>query len=205
MRRKTFVVLGCIGLLCSPGNRIFGEETDTSWQAEVDDGSRIWRCPENGGINVLYCYLRVNDLKCEYADLLREESNIIGNGNCSLLTLAELSSKHAVRLRPVSLTVDELFACPKPVVVHMDGRRPDVGAFLLVLDVNGLVVHFLNGPSATIHELPLEDFRRVWSGYALLPGVNSAKDEFLGLLGMAVGLAFSLLIRSGRLTNRPST
>src|SRR5436853_6347775 len=95
--------------------------------------------------------------------------------------------------------MSDLAWCPLPLIAHMDGRTPEEGAFLLVLSLADDKVIFLNGPTVTIHILSRENFRRVWSGFALLPsGTNPRKDALLCGLGFAAGLFALRLWRSVR-------
>ncbi len=163
--------------------------------------SKPWRCAVNGGINVFYCYLGVYGVMCQYSNLVREQAEDLqaeGMTTHSALTLAHLSRNHGLPLQVVSLTMDELRSCAKPCIVHLDGKTPEAGAFLLVFGITGNSVYFVNGPSTTIHQLSVEDFRRVWSGIALLPEANRAKKNavFCGI-GLSAGLILPLIMRHG--------
>jgi ABC-type bacteriocin/lantibiotic exporter with double-glycine peptidase domain len=156
-----------------------------------------WRCSTNGGINALYCYLRINQVRCEYSDLLREQP---GDGSVhSVATLAQLASAHGLPLQPVSLTWNELSHCSMPVVVHMDGESPEAGAFLLLLGATDNSIDYVNGPTATIHKMSRADFCRVWSGIALLPLTPVERPVLLYAIGCGIGLAGSALFRCRRI------
>jgi ABC-type bacteriocin/lantibiotic exporter with double-glycine peptidase domain len=154
-----------------------------------------WRSPEGGGINALYCYLRVNGVKCDYTDLLRELKSD-STTTYSAITLAHLAAKHGFPLRAVSLTVDELRSCPRPVIVHIDGESPEAGAFLLVFAMPRGSVDYMNGPSATIQKMSNEDFRRVWSGVVLLPEVDKKWNLVFYGGGFCLALFSVILLRS---------
>src|SRR5688500_14857645 len=93
-----------------------------------------WRVAANGGINVLYCYLQTHDVRCEYADLLKDQATRPDQQSHSALSLARMSTRHGLPLQAVSLTMEELASCPLPVIVHMDGESPETGAFLMVFE-----------------------------------------------------------------------
>ena len=152
-----------------------------------------WRCPANGGVNVLYCYLQVNGIECRYSGLVQEQSG--STETHTVASLAELARKSGIPLRPVSLTMDELTKCARPVIVHMDGTSPEQGAFLLILSMTDDSIHYINGPSATMHHMARDSFRRIWSGAALLPKTNRWKDVGWGSLGFGVGFVALLLCR----------
>ena len=163
-----------------------------------------WRCSANGGINALYCYLRVHQVNCDYASLVKEQSIEVGAAPCSALTLVHLAAKNGLSLQAVSLTMDELYSCAKPVIVHMDGETPEIGAFLMILSNNDTTIYFVNGPSATIQALTKEDFRRVWSGIALLPKADRKKDTIFGIIGFSAGLFCPLIIQRVRSKSQES-
>jgi hypothetical protein len=151
---------------------------------------RAWRCSENGGVNVLYCYLQVYGIRCEYKALIRQKSED-GASQETALTLKRLSAKNGLALEPTSMTMAELISCPKPVIVHVDGETPDAGAFMLVVSFTPKNVIVLNGATASMHSISREDFRRTWSGVALLSsasGRGNASFAFAFTIGLAVPL-----------------
>ncbi len=149
--------------------------------------SNAWRCAANGGVNVLYCYLAANGKRCDYRHLVNEQAAAVGTGPYTMSTLADLSARHGLPLRAVRLKMDELRSCLKPVIVHMDGESPEAGAFLLILNLTDRVF-YVNGPSATVHEMSLENFRRVWSGVALLHSADGSSQTVICLAAFVTGL-----------------
>jgi ABC-type bacteriocin/lantibiotic exporter with double-glycine peptidase domain len=112
----------------------------------------------------------------------------IGTGPCTAATLVHLAQKSGVRLRTVSLTMKELDSCAKPVIVHVDSDTPEAGSFLLLLSIADEQVMFIDGPSACMHAMSVEDFRRVWSGFALLPTADPKQDLVYGAIGFLAAL-----------------
>lgn len=145
-----------------------------------------WRVASRGGVNTLYCYLRIHGIQWQYDAMLQDTVNS-DNTNHTALTLSRLSAKHGLPLRPVSLTMDELLLCPLPVIVHIDGSSPEMGGFLMIYSFGKNKMGYLNGPSVTIHDMNNVDFRRVWSGTALLPKKRPQWDLLFGCVGLAVG------------------
>ena len=96
--------------------------------------------------------------------------------------------------------MDELRSCPKPVIVHMDGTSPDEGAFLLIIRLTDHHVLYMNGPSGTLDMMSAKDFRRVWSGAALLPKPEAANGVMISIVAFLAGLALPPLPRAWRLT-----
>jgi PAS domain-containing protein len=152
------------------------------------DATSEWRCARRGGVNALYVYLRVNGVACKYPDLAREQRRAVGNGPCTASTLRCIAAEYGLSLEPVRLNLGELFRCARPIIVCMDGKSPDAGAFMLILSANHGNVDYLNGPSAAIHKLAVRDFRRAWSGIALLPRANQRTAVWSYFIGFAIGL-----------------
>lgn len=160
----------------------------------VDPLFRPWRSPANGGVNVLYCYLLAHGVPCDYSNLLKEQAEEVGTGQHTVATLAHLAAKNGLPLQPISLTMNELLSCAQPVIVHMDGESPEAGAFLLILSITDKSMHYLNGPSVSIHRIGLDDFRRVWSGVALLPKTSRRQDVVFAMIGFSIGIILTLAL-----------
>ena len=71
-------------------------------------GFEAWRSPRYGGINALYCYLRLNGISCEYQDLLKGKAKQAGTGRQTAAALTELAAKAGVPLELRSLAMNEL-------------------------------------------------------------------------------------------------
>jgi hypothetical protein len=153
-----------------------------------------WRCADRGGVNVLYCYLRANGVACEYLQLVKEQMEETGGKIHTAVTLMHLAAKNSLPLQAFSLTMSELKACTMPVIVHIDGETPEAGAFLLVLDINDKEIYFVSGPSASVQSISAEDFRRAWSGVALLPVTSWKGNAILWAIGFGVGLVLPTFI-----------
>jgi ABC-type bacteriocin/lantibiotic exporter with double-glycine peptidase domain len=163
--------------------------------ARGDDAlSHPWRSAANGGVNVLFCYLRAHGVACEYPELLREQAEEEGPTHTAA-TLSRLAAKSGLPLQPALLTMDELSSCPLPVIVHMDGESPEAGAFLLILAMTTKSIDYMNGPTATVHSMECNDFRRIWSGIALLPLTSRRRDVALCAAGFCAGVILTLAFR----------
>jgi hypothetical protein len=154
-----------------------------------------WRCAANGGINALYCYLRTHGLDCNYSDLLNDQERSLEKESHTAGTLARLATQRGLPLQARSLTLDELKVCELPIIVHIDGKTPEQGAFLLVLSISGNAFIYLNGPTAAIHQAALADFRRVWSGIALVPNPSVQWHTALAIVGLVIGVTGTLIVR----------
>jgi Peptidase C39 family len=160
-------------------------------------GAEPWRCAKNGGINCLFCSLRVSGATCRYTQLERELARETHREPESALTLVELAARHGLALRAVSLNPRQLRSCPMPLVVYMDGTRPGSGYFCLLFAATRGWVDYVEGPSASLHKASVEDFSRDWSGVALLPGPADGTRLLFGVLGAAIGLALAGIIGCG--------
>jgi ABC-type bacteriocin/lantibiotic exporter with double-glycine peptidase domain len=168
--------------------------TESSAMA-TDHPSDAWRSPANGPLNALYCYLRAHGSACEYAELRAEYVVALGGASHTIEALSALSAAQGLPLHARSMTMGELGAHSKPVLVHMDGQSPDHGAFLLVLSMTDREVFCVNGASATVHAMAHEDFRRVWSGIALLATPCPNEHLLLGAGGCALGMVLAVVRR----------
>jgi len=157
-----------------------------------------WRCAANGGINALYCYLRVNDGNCDYSDLVKEQAQIVGSGMHTAATLVQLAAKHGAPLRPVSLTMSELSSCHFPIIVYLDSVNPGDGAFMLLFAMSSDAVDLINGPTCTVAEMTREEFRRVWSGFALIAPKREWGRLLLSISGFAIGCVVVIGFRTAR-------
>jgi len=166
--------------------------------SNAQDQSSPWRCAENGGINVLYIYLKVLGVPCRYSELQKEQLDETGRAAHSAATLACLARKHGASLCPVSLTMKQLSSCNLPVIVHLDLESPDAGVFMLVTAVSAQRIVCVDGPSATMRGMALEDFRRVWSGVAMLPSAEWPWAAIFCGLGFGVGSLAPLRFRMTR-------
>lgn len=161
-----------------------------------------WRDTENDGRNVLYCLLKVQKVLCTYDSV---SSAFVGGGN-GRVSAQDIATVAATFGRPVSvmrLSFQELVICHKPLIVHTDGEIPDAGGFLLVFGIDNSDVVYISGTGA-IGAISRDAFRRVWSGFALVPQepVLMRYPFLIGLVGvLGVGACLAIII----LALRPRT
>lgn len=165
----------------------------TSVQAE-EPPSPPWRTAERGGLNALFCYLRVHGVSCEYSELVEQHLHAAGTDSCTAISVAQLAGRFGRPLAPASLTIKDLISCSLPILVYMDGLSPGDGAFLLVLSVDGGIVQYFNGPTATMNSMTMGDFRRVWSGIALV-SVTRRDGGVACFTGAIVGISLAFIAR----------
>jgi hypothetical protein len=76
-----------------------------------------------------------------------------------------------------------------PVIAHLDGLRPG-GRFVLVFAPGNVNYGLIDGTTATIKDLPADEFRRNWSGYVLVADLEDRRPWMLsagtGILMLAI-------------------
>jgi ABC-type bacteriocin/lantibiotic exporter with double-glycine peptidase domain len=155
-----------------------------------------WRSSTNGGINALYCYLQINGIRCQYSELRTQQME--DGGPLTAATLVRLAAENGVSLQVRSLTMGDLKSCPMPVLVHMDGATPEAGAFLIIIRITDNEIFYIDGPTASIHSIQHENFRRVWSGIALLPARSHKRNAALCGIGLCLGFMLPFAMRYRR-------
>lgn len=166
---------------------LIGSESEKSWKP--------WRTAANSGANVLFCFLRVHDVTCEYDELVRKLGGRDGDRAYSATDLVRLAGEKGVELEVVSLTMDELEASQKPVITYMYSEIPDDGGFVLVYNVTASEVLYIDGASATMQAISREDFRRIWSGIALIEPATRGSSWITFSSGLSVAVLGTLLVR----------
>lgn len=154
-----------------------------------------WRSPRHQGINALFCYLRVNEVACLYPDLVQEQERLVGNGPFSADTLVSIASKYGVNFKVAHLSMAEFELSERPLIVYMMTDTPDDGAFVLVTNSTDEDVFYIDGATASIHSMSVEEFRRVWSGIALLKTSATPNNWLLFSLGLCLPSTIIFSIR----------
>jgi len=137
-------------------------------QVKSLDWAAHYRTPENDAVNCLYLQLRLLGYTGSYAafrEQLPDEPRSL-----SLVSLANLSRELGFRLMPVKMTVSELAQARTPVIVHFEESEIGSGRFLLFLGMgkSETTVVLIDGAYLTFAEMPRDQFRRKWTGYALI-------------------------------------
>jgi len=185
------IVFGLIGAALAFGNANAGEVND------------VWRRAENGGINVLYCFLQLNGRPVDYSVLEAEQKLLTGGGNHSARTLCELSALHGIALSTRAVTIADLKSIDRPAIVHVDGETLEAGTFLLLLRITGNKVYYIEGSTGSLTSRSREDFQRLWSGVVLVPTPPKSRQITCAILGAVVGVCLVGLRRlPRRITDR---
>jgi len=145
-----------------------------------------FRKPENDAANCLYFQLRVLGFRENYetfSQKLPDETQSL-----SLASMAKIGEEFGFRLLPVKLTMSELASVGSPVIVHYEDRGIGSGQFMVVLgmDKDQTIVDIIEGGFVTHCQMPQEQFRRHWSGYALTAQPTSAWELSVRRLAAAL-------------------
>jgi ABC-type bacteriocin/lantibiotic exporter with double-glycine peptidase domain len=169
-------------------------------QASAPEQTPYCRTPQNDALNCLYLQLRLLGYRETY-EAFREKV-AAEPGSLTLHSLATIGRQLGFRLAPVRINVTELANAGAPVIVHLEEGRLGSGRFALVLgmDKEQTSVGLVDGSRVTREEIPLVQFRRYWTGYALLPRASIAWEDWMrrGAVALALGGVSLWLLRRTR-------
>jgi ABC-type bacteriocin/lantibiotic exporter with double-glycine peptidase domain len=114
----------------------------------------------------LYVLARLSGAQVEYEDVRRELS--VKDRRNSLVDLRDASQRFGLRTVIYKWDPQELAHFGKPVIAYMEGLQGTSGSFVTVLKLFETKCHLIDG-NATFIEMPIDDFRRYWTGYVLAP------------------------------------
>jgi ABC-type bacteriocin/lantibiotic exporter with double-glycine peptidase domain len=126
------------------------------------------RIPENDAANCLYLQLRLLGYRDGY-DTFRNELPA-GRASLTFKEMAAIGQRLGFRNTPVKLTVSELVSARMPVILHFESRGVKSGQFMLFLWMyeDETKVALIDGVHVTFTEMSRDEFRRSWTGYALI-------------------------------------
>jgi hypothetical protein len=154
------------------------------------DGLGEWRTGAydavNDAANCLYLQLAIDGHPVDYG---RVREAVLAKGSAvSMVALREAAGRCGLPMKIVRCGPDGLRRMPKPAIVYMYGRR-NGGRFALLYNLNDEQCGLVTGSTVCIQQLGVDDFRRDWSGFAL---VRDHRDD--GWLSAIVG---SLILIAG--------
>jgi ABC-type bacteriocin/lantibiotic exporter with double-glycine peptidase domain len=146
----------------------------------------IWRAGTNDAVNSLDLYYRILGAPIPRD---RVRSQLVGSGEGAKLSdLARASHVSGWSLRAARLSPARLSAIPKPVIVHLVDDE-DHGNYFVLYDISNNVYHVINSASVTLEFLSSDEFRRRWSGYALVPSAGEGPWLLTACILFVVGYA----------------
>jgi predicted double-glycine peptidase len=159
--------------------------------------AEVWRRPGADGLNCLYLQLRLLGHGVDYRDLdkvVRPKSQ-----PTSLATLEAAAGRCGLPARVRRCTPGDVATLPLPVIAHLDDPGGG-GRFVLLFGEGGGKYGVIDGATATIKEVPADEFRRAWSGHVLVPDTDTSPawpwSLSAGVLVLAVYAGTKLLPRA---------
>lgn len=199
---KSAIFLGVlIGTSVWSGGR--PAEADTSGQSAPagakgnGDSSGIWRTPQHDAVNCLYLLLRLSDRQIEYTDV--KESLRASEGQVSFAELRDAAGSLGQATELYQCGPDDLAGDRLPVISLIENPTGRGGVFVLLIGFDGSQWHYINGATATIEEMPIDDFRRHWSGCFL------ARRSGGNMWAMSIGGGMLVIVGYWWLRVRPSS
>lgn len=158
----------------------------------IGDGM-TWRTRSNDGANCLGLQLRTIGRPVSHQVLLAELAKTPSRD--SLAALAALGRRHGAGLSPKRLTFEQLATLPTPATVLLEPAGSGSGTFVLVTTVTPENVTYVEGASVTWVQSTSDDFRRVWSGHALVSEAGGwfRMPGFVGGLVLCPALVYFLV------------
>jgi hypothetical protein len=163
------------------------------------DGRAYYRIPAYDAVNCLYIQLRLLGYTESYEAFRAKVPE--APRSLSLASLGDLGGKLGFRLVPVQMTMSELANAGTPVLVHFEEAGFGSGRFLLFLgtDRTGSTVALIDGSHVTRVEMSRDQFRRKWTGYALIQRASTPRRSWVrrGAAALVLaGLAVCLIRRA---------
>jgi predicted double-glycine peptidase len=177
LRWLPFLLLAAVSL-APPSTR-----ADAPPSPAGDDG-QIWRVESHDGANCLALFLNICGKPVDYEELRKA---LVGpKAQNSLSGLCATARRHGLAARVLTTNPAKLRTMEMPAIVHMDSNPG--GTFCLIYEVGDQELRGFAGGTMRLITIPMEDFRRSWSGYALVPRAERGSwlwSTTLGLLALA--------------------
>lgn len=159
-----------LGLLCFPfacHQEVFGEYWGQPRASDsAPDEERIWRVANQCAVNALYVMVRLHGRDARYEDL--EATLPVSLQGNSLSEIRDCAARFDLKTRIVQRTPEDLRQLPLPVLVHFEEEKAVTGHYVVVTAVGPERVEHIDGTTGIIRVLPLHEFSKEWSGYALV-------------------------------------
>jgi hypothetical protein len=139
----------------------------SSSAAEIDTA---WRNASHGGLNALYCLLRIHGSRGDYTTCM-DAAHGAGLPQ-SVADVVSFSSRLGSKVAARRVSPKELASLKLPVLIHLEGDVASTGCFAVLLQRQAKQLVFFNGASATVDTISNETFLRRWSGVVIVPAPN---------------------------------
>jgi ABC-type bacteriocin/lantibiotic exporter with double-glycine peptidase domain len=158
-----------------------------SYGQAVEGGYIPWRSADSDGKNCLYLQLRI----CGYTKSFEHWRSEAGARN--LHTMADLQRcaldlGYSLEVR--RLAFDDLTSVRVPITVYLEEGGINSGIFVVLCNIDQGVVWFWDGRTLEFKGMPIENFRRAWTGHALI----FEKGSNIFLIGRVSALMVCLIM-----------
>jgi hypothetical protein len=185
LARALLILLGASGGWASRS-----PAADTGPPAGADDTGD--RAPANDGVNCLYAQLRLLGYRDAYP--VYRQRLPLAEGPVTIDALAAAARSLGYDMVPLQLTVDELARLSAPVIVHFEENSLERGRFHLFLGLAEDRAYLVDGTRVTVSSMPRDNFRRNWTGFAL---VNRPARAAAPRIRRAIAVTSFLLLGAG--------
>jgi len=121
----------------------------------------------------------------------------VGPDGASLQQLKELCDSLGLRVSVYSASPEQCKHVSLPAIVYFDNYRGSGGHFQLLVGLDDDEVRLIDGTTATLDFMTVDDFRRRWSGYLLATSGPFQWRTFFSLLaGLSLAAAIGFVLVS---------
>lgn len=162
----------------------------------------IWRTVNRCPINSLYIVLRMHGRPVDYRQL--EQDIPISERGSSLVHLRDSANRYGLNALIVRETPNELPHYDLPVIAHWEEEKESTGHYVVVTAATDTWVEYIDGGTAMINVMPMNEFSKRWTGYAVVfQRRTSWHAVFLSCVGLGVlVILFGILDLRHRTRNR---
>jgi ABC-type bacteriocin/lantibiotic exporter with double-glycine peptidase domain len=135
----------------------------------LPSSNKMWRTPERDSINCLYLILRLYGRETSNEKL---ESVLSDPSHVSLLSLAKTAESFGLPMDLQRVAPSDLASLPCPMIAYIYDIRQQGGRFEILYHVpqgRGEKFGAIDTGLVRLHEISEDEFRRTWSGLALIP------------------------------------
>jgi ABC-type bacteriocin/lantibiotic exporter with double-glycine peptidase domain len=158
-----FCAIVAVGLCLIPCEVIGASPPSNS---SNDPSGELWRNSRFDAVNSLFLFLRAHDRRASYETLL-ESLPKDPSGN-SLVHLRDAARQCGLATHVVRMGPDSLTRCRLPVIVVLDSPIDDRSRFALLVSAGRETHVIIETSEVVFRKMRSDEFRRYWSGYALV-------------------------------------
>jgi ABC-type bacteriocin/lantibiotic exporter with double-glycine peptidase domain len=144
--------------------RALGEGSGTAILTKPHAGS--WRTANSCSPNSAYLLLRLHGIDVQHSALANQFPQR-PQGN-SLTELRDVITESGLPTKVVKLTPAHLRMAPLPLIAHFEEELGVTGHYVVVTAATDQVVEFIDGTTAMVTQQQTSEFRKNWTGYALI-------------------------------------